>query len=458
MIYEEIDHNGIKQFSIKKRAEEKLETVPHIKTGEHTQCYPIDPCPWTLPPEPEPYETIEIFWGELRQFVWSHLDLEDENLYDIFVAWVLASWTPERWQSAPYLHFHGPSNSGKTRGLDVLNQLAYRPLLSPSVSAASIYRALDVFHPTFLLDEFELYEKMKEVKADIIGILNAGYKKGQYVLRTDKVRDGVPVLHSFEVFGFKAIGSIMELPTTLNGRSIRFPMSRAIRKVKRLMDREAAKKLRGKLLYYRFQHVFAEPPMGNPINLPDGRLIELYTPLCMVCPDPKLEQKLLQHAMSQYKESIEMERVTDEARVYNAIIDLLREKIELAFLQQEIRDKLNEGITNEKELVSKRKLGYLIRRLGFQTSLNTKQRLMEVQLSPSILERRKQRYVLPEEYIEVEGVIKQLQEQQQQYQQRLLGVKTLSTTPSINVKTVDTASRLNIEDKKKKKDIVEEVA
>lgn len=423
MIYEEIEHVGTKQFSKKKKSEEKMETVPHIKTGEHSSCYPMDPCPWILPPEPEAYESLEIFWGELRQFIREHLDLEDEVLYDIIVAWVLASWTPERWQSAPYLHFHGPSNSGKTRGLYILNYLAYRPLLSPSVSAASIFRALDLYHPTFLLDEFELYEKMKEVKADIIGILNAGYKKGQYVLRAGKVRDGTHTLQSFEVFGFKAIGSIMELPITLNGRAIRIPMSRAIRKVKRLMDTEAARKLRGKLLYYRFQNIFSSPPSGNPIPLPDGRLIELYTPLCMVCPNQKVEQKMLLHAMNQFKEDIDKERVTIEARVYNAILDLLRVDVRRKLFQHEIRGKLNEHITNEKNLLSKQKVGYLIRRLGFTTSMNTRERKMEVEVSHSKMERRKQRYVLPEEYDEVDGVLERLRLKHEEFRQQVLGEK-----------------------------------
>lgn len=423
MIYEEISSNGGKQFALKKKGEENIEIVPEIQTGEHAKTYPIDPCPWMLPPEPEAYDSLEIFWGELRQFIWEHLDLEDDVLYDIIVAWVLASWTPERWQSVPYLHFHGPSNSGKTRGLDILNQLAYRPLLSPSVSAASIYRALDSWQPTFLLDEFELYEKMKEVKADIIGILNAGYKKGQHVFRTDKVRDGVPTLHGFVVFGFKAIGSIMDLPITLNGRTIRIPMSRAIRKVKRLLDVESAKKLRGKLLFYRFQNVFAQSPTGNPIPLPDGRLIELYTPLCVVCPNPKIEQKMLLHAMNQFKENIDKERVTIEARVYNAILDLLRVNVQRKLFQHEIRGKLNENITNEKNLLSKQKVGYLVRRLGFTTSMNTMERKMEVDISHSKMERRKQRYVLPEEYEEVDEVLERLRLKHEEFRQQVLGGK-----------------------------------
>jgi len=112
----------------------------------------------------------------LRKFSEEHIDFEYDAQYDVYVSWIMASWTPERWDSVPYLWFTGPPKSGKTRCLDVLNYLAYRPLMSPSVSAASIYRALDSYHPTFLLDEFEMYQKIRELKAEVIGVLNAGAK------------------------------------------------------------------------------------------------------------------------------------------------------------------------------------------------------------------------------------------------------------------------------------------
>jgi hypothetical protein len=205
-VYEEIEKDDTEQFAVKTK-DKDIHTRPHMTLGP-AMIQPLKPSPWLLPNEPINYGSFQDLWTEIRQYIYDHLDLENNILYDILVAWVLASWTPERWETVPYLHFHGPSNSGKTRGLDILNELAYRPLLSPSVSASSIYRALDSWHPTFLLDEFEMYEKMKEQKSEIIGVINAGYKRGQHVLRTDKIQDGAPTLRAFSCFGFKALGSI----------------------------------------------------------------------------------------------------------------------------------------------------------------------------------------------------------------------------------------------------------
>jgi len=117
------------------------------------------------------------------------------------------------------------------------------------------------------------------------------------------VKDGAPVLRGFSCFGFKAITSIVELPPALKTRTIPFIMSKAVRKVKRMIDKEEARELRGMLLKYRFDHCLDPPPQGNPIDLPDGRLIELYTPLVCVAPESK-EKVLLEYATGQYREEV----------------------------------------------------------------------------------------------------------------------------------------------------------
>lgn len=434
VLYEQILLGDNIQYAIKSPTNDEVTVEPMLQVGEHILYVPLSPSPWLLPSTPLPYESEDALWHEIRNFVWEHIDFELEVLYDIYVAWVLCTWIPERWESAPYLHFNGPSNSGKTRALDILNQLCYRPLLSPSVSAASIYRALDQFHPTFLLDEFEMYEKMREIKAEVIGVLNAGYKRGQIVLRTDKVIDGTPLLRGFSVFGPKAISSILELPQTLHGRTVLFSMSRAVREVKRIINKEKALELRSKLLMFRFNHAFDEPLQGNPINLPDGRLIELYAPL-VACAPSNLEKSILNYAMQQYRQDIETERFTEDSMVYNAIINFLLENPCLSILQSEIRDKVNQDISNEKEWLSKQKIGYILRRLGLKSmsKMVDDKRLMAISIDVDVLERRKQRYTLPEEWEKIDALLKNLRNLQY-----LKGDTDQSTLPRDNVDTADT--------------------
>jgi len=403
VIFEEVVENGTVKYAVKYPKSGEVKVQPFYRLGEGVVYQPIDPCPWPLPPPPLDYVDAESLWREIYKFIHEHLDLEDDRLYDIMTAWVLHTWVVERVDSTPYLHFIGPSNSGKTRALNTLSVLCYRPLLSPSVSAASIYRALEAFRPTFLLDEFELYQRLLDVKAEVISVLNAGYKRGQVVIRTDKVVDGTPVLRGFNVFGPKAIASIEPLPRTLHGRVITFTMTRAIRKVRRLIDKDWAARIRGKLLKYRFDHVGEPPQMDNPIDLPDGRLIELYAPLIECAPSPDIRERILSYAKTQYSRSIQEEKETVEAEVYLTIIDLLKEKPAAYIYQQILRDRINAYRTKDQQM-SKQKLSAVLRRLNLQSvsDPSKRTRLMTVEIDVNVLERRKIRYVDPDEMGEVD--------------------------------------------------------
>jgi len=182
-IFEQVQIGKSNQYAIKEGDKTRIE--PMLSVGEHVLYQPLEMPPWKLPGKPLDYETVEKLWQEIRQFIYEHLDVEIDALYDVLTGWVIVTWVTERFDSVGYLHFHGPRNSGKTRGLDILNYLCYRPLLSPSVTGPAVFRALDEYHPTFLLDEFEMYEKIKESKAEVIGVVNAGYRRGQVVLLHD---------------------------------------------------------------------------------------------------------------------------------------------------------------------------------------------------------------------------------------------------------------------------------
>ena len=147
-----------------------------------------------------------------------------------------------------------------------------------------------------------MYEQMKESKAEVIGIINSGYKRGQVVLRMTGMKEGTPMIKGFKVFGPKALSSIEPLPNALESRCIRFPMTKTYRKIERLIKKKDAQALRGKLLWWRFSHDLEEAyeDVGNPIDLPDGRLIEMYYPLEMIAPTPELKKTILDVARGQH--------------------------------------------------------------------------------------------------------------------------------------------------------------
>jgi len=405
-VYEQVEIGNTVQYAVK--TDKGIEINPFLTVGEHVVYQPLSPSPWMLPPKPLDYGKIVDFWEELRQFVWDHLDIEDEDLYDVYVAWVLVTWIPEVFDSVSYLHFHGPRNSGKTRGLDILNYLCFRPLLSPSASGATVFRALDSFHPTFLLDEFEMYEKQKESKAEIIGIINAGYRRGQVVLRMTGMKEGTPMIKGFKVFGPKALSSIEDLPSALSSRCIRFPMTRTFRRIRRLVDKERAKNLRGKLLKWRFDHDLEEQvTLDNPLDLPDGRLIEMYYPLVSVAPTKEIKDRLLSCARGQYNTSIQDERATREAAVFNVIMDVLSEDPRLKISQKEVRDRYNDQV-GDSEKVSNPKFAGVLKTLNFTSEMNNKTRRQDIIVKIDVLERRKNRYILAEDMERIDTTLNAL--------------------------------------------------
>src|SRR5436309_15916756 len=56
------------------------------------------------------------------------------------VAWILGTHVFQRFQHFPYLQFVGPRGKGKTRSLDVLKNLTYRPENFACATAAVLFR------------------------------------------------------------------------------------------------------------------------------------------------------------------------------------------------------------------------------------------------------------------------------------------------------------------------------
>ena len=201
----------------------------------------------------EPMEPGLDLWDSVRGYVYDHVELPDERLYDIVTAWILLSWIKEGFDIVPYLRFLGMKNTGKTRGLRVLLHLCYRGVLSPSITEAVLYRLCHDYNVTYLLDETEHYSN--EAKASIQNVLNAGYKRDSQVLRCATAEDGSIIVVGFDVFGPKGIAGTRTLRDTLESRCVPIIMARNTRDVRYDIDRRGAKELRSKLLLWRFRRL-----------------------------------------------------------------------------------------------------------------------------------------------------------------------------------------------------------
>jgi len=143
---------------------------------------------------------------------------------DLVIAlWVLLAHTYEAFRLAPYLAIISPvKGCGKSTVLDVVELLVPRAIKAEGFTAAVIYRVIEKYHPTLLIDELDSFLKGNEV---LRGVLNSGYAA------TGKIARSVGDEHktrTFSTWGPKVLALIGELPPTIEDRSIVIRMERKL--------------------------------------------------------------------------------------------------------------------------------------------------------------------------------------------------------------------------------------
>ena len=329
---------------------------------------PLDRCPWPLATTPTVYSSAHELWKDLYSFIYDHLFLPSKELYDVLTAWVLATWLQELWTVVPYIFFYGPIASGKTRGLETLRSISFRGILASNISPAALFRASEEWHPTLFLDETEIYNK--DTKTEVIGLLNSGYRRGQYVIRVKQIQNGTELI-PFDVFGFKAIAGTQGLAQALESRSILVKMIKARRKIERTISEDRATELRNKLLGWRL-YTLANAELSElselfqestePLTFGDGRLQELFNCLLAVSNEGQENIKNYAHKLNEIR-SFE-EKASEEAEIIEILSknDIINEKS--IVLTKDIAEAFN-LCRKEKEQWKTRSIGWIIRRLGF---------------------------------------------------------------------------------------------
>ena len=149
-----------------------------------------------------------------------HVVLSD-TAADAVALWVLHTWLFDKFTIAPRLAITSPTKGcGKTTVLRFLNQVARRPKRAGSISPPALFRAVEQFSPTIILDETEKYI---EHGSDLHALLNEGHCKGGTVLR---VLGEKQELREFSVFVAVAFAANGKLPDDLEQRSIVIEMQR----------------------------------------------------------------------------------------------------------------------------------------------------------------------------------------------------------------------------------------
>jgi putative DNA primase/helicase len=126
---------------------------------------------------------------------------------------------------SPILDISSPTKRcGKTQLLAAVSLLVPKPLSAANVTAATVFRAIDRWHPTLLIDEVDTF---LADKSDLRGVLNSGHTKSSaYVLRCVG-DDSVP--QQFSTWCPKVFAHIGRVDPTLEDRSVRIILRRRIK-------------------------------------------------------------------------------------------------------------------------------------------------------------------------------------------------------------------------------------
>lgn len=134
--------------------------------------------------EPLEYGSQKQLLGEIRQFIHAWLDVD--AFYEQLAAYyVMLSWLYDCFETIPYLRALGDYGTGKSRFLQAVGSLCYRPMfVSGASSSSAIFRIIDAFNGTLIIDEADFANS--DAENEIVKVLNVGYARGGVVLRSEK--------------------------------------------------------------------------------------------------------------------------------------------------------------------------------------------------------------------------------------------------------------------------------
>jgi len=227
----------------------------------------------------------------------------------------MMTWVFDKLTTVSYLRFTGDTGTGKSRSLDVIGRLCYKPLMmSGAVTPAPIYRLIRRFRGTMILDEADFRESSE--KAEVVTILNCGFERNRPIIRCSK--DNPDHLEILPCFGPKVFATRFRFyDIALEARCLTHTMEETDRiDIPPLLGEsyyQRENSLRSKLLFWRLRNY----------SKVDSRAVE---DIDLGILEPRLKQTSLPYAVPFKDMPDVMERFKVFIKNYNA--ELIKERAE----------------------------------------------------------------------------------------------------------------------------------
>lgn len=156
----------------------------------------------------------------------------DDGLHLVLALWTLATHVFDCFEAFPYLAITSPTKRcGKTRLAEIIDLVSCNGLRTVGATAPAIFRSIHMHELegktlTLIIDEAETLRTRSESAEAIREILNAGYRRGQYVMRCEREAENNFEVKRFNIYCPKVIVLIGNLPDTIADRCIPITMRR----------------------------------------------------------------------------------------------------------------------------------------------------------------------------------------------------------------------------------------
>lgn len=250
--------------------------------------------------------------------------------------YIRLTYLADKLKEISYLRAVGDRGNGKSRFVLATGLPCYRSVLVISPSAASLFRIVDRYKPTLILDEANYAQNSDDYSA-LLQILNAGYQRAAKVSRCEPRANGGFETKLYDPFGAKIIASLKTTESqAFESRCVRVVMERTHRKDIRLRMSakmfSEAETLRNKLTLWRLRNWHrdfeaeldrAEEELKE--HRIDPRYIQIAIPLYALLQDQTLKDEFIEMLKARDESDAEERQQSLDGQIVGVIHDLLFE-------------------------------------------------------------------------------------------------------------------------------------
>ena len=281
-----------------------------------------------FPERAEEYGSEQQLNKEIRAFIHDYLDVDPfyEKLASYYV---MFTWLYDLFENLPYLRALGDYGTGKTRFIQTIGVMCYRPMLVSGASTTSpIFNIIDMFNGTLVIDEADFSNS--DTDNEIIKILNIGYYKGGVVLRAEKDPNSETYMpNARDVFGPKILATrklFTDRATESRCLTKRMSTARPRPGIAYTLGTDfwsRSQAIRNKLLMYRLRtHKPMEINHALADNSIEPRLNQVTLPLLTLIEDPEMRQEIWSFVKAYNEVLISDRRMTFPAMVVQALANI----------------------------------------------------------------------------------------------------------------------------------------